>query len=197
MELLFVVLTAGWIYIARVLDVSFGTLRLVAIVRDRPFAAWVLGFFEVLIWLAASAQVLTSILTDPYGLVYAMAYAFGFATGNSVGLMIERKLAIGDRTLQILTRRGEAVREYLDETTYEATTYPCYTKSGPLEGMMLVVRRKHVEPILRKVREIDPEVVTMVEDVREIRKAGMQISPINPLTTLIPRTGWRAMTKKK
>ncbi len=197
MELLFVVLTATWIFFARVLDVSFGTLRLVAIVRDRPFAAWVLGFFEVLIWLAASAQVLATVFTDPYGVVYATAYAFGFATGNSVGLMIERKLAIGDRTIHILTRKGDDVREYLDDENYDATTFPCYTKTGPLEGMMLTVRRKHVEPILRKVRELDPDVVTLVEDVREVRKAGMQISPVNPLSTLVPRTGWRALVKKK
>jgi uncharacterized protein YebE (UPF0316 family) len=184
---IYVILTALWIFFARVADVSFGTLRLISIVRDRPLESWLFGLLEVSIWLAASAHVLTSVFSDSFGFIYAAAYIFGFATGNIVGLFIERKLAIGFRAIQILTKNGEAISNYLDSKGLDFTTYPCHTKSGTLEGVNLVIKRRQVGEVLRDVKLLDPDILYMVGEIKEFHKTTNQLnSPAR----------WRMLLKK-
>lgn len=84
-----VVITCLVIIIARITDVALGTLRTVFVVQGRRGIAWIVGFFEILIWVVVVSKVIAS-LTEP---VYAFAYALGYATGNYVGITLEGWLA--------------------------------------------------------------------------------------------------------
>jgi len=93
-------LQSGWfqwvvlpllIFVARILDVTLMTLRIVFSAQGRRSIAPIVGFFEVLIWILAISQIMRN-LTNP--LTY-IAYAAGFAAGNYMGLFIEQKLAMG------------------------------------------------------------------------------------------------------
>ena len=58
------VLSALLIFSMRVVDVSFGTLRIVTLVQGRRLAAGGLGFVESLMWVLAASQVIGN-LDDP------------------------------------------------------------------------------------------------------------------------------------
>ena len=79
------------IFIARVCDVSIGTMRIIFISRGAKILAPLLGFFEILIWLVAIGKVMQNL----DNIACYVAYAGGFATGNFVGIRIEEKLAMG------------------------------------------------------------------------------------------------------
>jgi hypothetical protein len=70
------------IFVARILDVSLGTVRLVFVSRGFKFLAPLVGFFEVLIWILAMGQIMQH-LTNP---VCYIAYAGGVSDG-----VVERK----------------------------------------------------------------------------------------------------------
>ena len=76
------------VFLARVLDVSIGTVRTITVVRGYRLLATVLGFFEVIIWVMAAGQVLTNL----HHWYLVISWAGGFATGNAVGMWIEGKL---------------------------------------------------------------------------------------------------------
>ena len=78
------------IFLARICDVSIGTLRMMFLMSGRRQTATLLGFFESLIWLIAISQILQNV-THPISYI---AYAAGFATGIFVGMMIEERLAV-------------------------------------------------------------------------------------------------------
>ena len=80
---------------ARIVDVSLGTLRTVAVVRGQVMEASALGFFEILIWVLAISKVMTT-LDNPLNVI---GYAAGFALGNAVGILIEQKLAFAGRVM--------------------------------------------------------------------------------------------------
>jgi len=61
------------IFLARVLDVTLGTMRIISVSRGRRVLAPVLGFFEVIIWLVAMGQIVRN-LTNPF---YYVAYGAG------------------------------------------------------------------------------------------------------------------------
>ena len=48
------------IFLARILDVSLGTIRIIFISRDLKYFAPFIGFFEVLIWLLVIRQIMLS-----------------------------------------------------------------------------------------------------------------------------------------
>jgi uncharacterized protein YebE (UPF0316 family) len=66
------------ILIARIIDVSLGTIRMIFITKGEKLLASGLGFFEVLIWLVAITRIMNN-LTNVYAYI---AYATGFASRN-------------------------------------------------------------------------------------------------------------------
>src|SRR3989344_2215893 len=89
------------IFIARILDVSIGTVRVIFINRGYKYIAPALGFVEVSIWLLAIRQVMTHL----DNVVGFLAYALGFAAGTFVGIVIEEKLSIGKVVIRIVTKK--------------------------------------------------------------------------------------------
>ena len=79
------------IFLARIADVSIGTIRIVMVAKGQKMIAPILGFFEVLIWLLAISKIMQNL--DNW--VCYVAYGAGFATGNYIGMIIEEKLAMG------------------------------------------------------------------------------------------------------
>ena len=93
--------TMVYIFFARILDVSIGTMRIVLISRGYRYVAPLLGFVEVLIWLTAISKALAS-LESAYSY---LIYAAGFAAGNYVGMLLEAKLPFGYKSLRVITTK--------------------------------------------------------------------------------------------
>ena len=89
------------IFLARVVDVAIGTLRIIFVSKGMKYLAPILGFFEVFIWLVAIGQIMQNLTNW----VNYVAYSAGFATGNFIGMFIESKLAMGLVSLRIITER--------------------------------------------------------------------------------------------
>jgi uncharacterized protein YebE (UPF0316 family) len=99
-------LGAGMIFLLRVLDMTLDTLRVLVVMRGRKPIAWVLGFFQALIFVVA----ISSVLKDLSNPLLIIGYAAGFATGNVVGMWIEERLAIGHTHMSIVSSRlGSAI----------------------------------------------------------------------------------------
>lgn len=93
------------IVVARITDVSLGTLRTMNVMQGRRGVAWILGFCEILIWVFAVSKVIGN-LQQP---AYAIAYALGFATGNYVGMTFEKWIALGEQVVRVFTRAGAQI----------------------------------------------------------------------------------------
>ena len=86
------------IFIARLCDVSLGTIRIIFVSKGFKYLAPIIGFFEMLIWLFAVREIFQHL--DNF--VYYLAYAGGFGVGNFVGIYIENKLSIGIEIIRII-----------------------------------------------------------------------------------------------
>ena len=97
----YTLLTGLLIFLARIADVSIGTVRVIVTVQGRSVIAFFLGICELLIWITVVSTVIHKIDAHP---ILALFYAFGYATGNVVGISLERKLALGFIILRVITR---------------------------------------------------------------------------------------------
>ena len=125
----FVLLMCLGIILARITDVSLGTLHTMFVVQGRRKLAWVLGFFEILIWVVVVSKVIQN-LSEP---AYAVAYALGYATGNVVGITMENWLAYGEQVIRVFTRKGETIATQLRGEGFRVTTFAGEEGDGPVD----------------------------------------------------------------
>lgn len=160
-------LGAGMIFLLRVLDMTLDTLRVLVVMRGRKPIAWVLGFFQALIFVVA----ISSVLKDLSNPLLIIGYAAGFATGNVVGMWIEERLAIGHTHMSIVSSRlGTAIAERMREEGFAVTEIPARGKDGMVTLLNLSVLRRYVAKVHQIVNQIDPTAFITAEDVRPVRR---------------------------
>jgi len=182
-----VLLTGIAILLARIVDVSLGTLRTISIIQGRTWVSFWLGFVEIIIWLWVISTVIPQVREIP---ILAIFYAFGFASGNMVGIRIERWLAFGHIIIRVISKDYyKEMAETIRRAGFAVTTFQGEGLSGPVIELYIVCRRKHLREILRMVQAIEPGAFYITEQVGEVSKIYRPI--------LTPITGWRAILKKK
>ncbi|MCX6078523.1 MAG: DUF2179 domain-containing protein [Chloroflexi bacterium] len=151
----------------RVTDMSMDTLRVLFVMRGRKGIAWVLGFFQSMIYIMAITTVLSQ-LKNPLNII---GYAAGFATGNVIGMLIEERLAIGHIHLWIISPRlGVVMAQVLRDQGYGVTEISARGKDGMVSVLSVSVLRKDVRHVETLVHQKDPEAFMTSEDVRPVRR---------------------------
>ena len=151
------------IFVARLTDVTIGTLRLIFTARGFRQIAPVLGFFEVLIWIVAMSQIMRYADNWPSYL----AWAGGFAAGNYTGLKIEERLALGYLLLRVITALpADDLMEALRARGFGVTLLGARGSQGDVSVLFTLIKRKNLSDALALVHAHNPHAFYTIEDVR-------------------------------
>lgn len=151
------------IFIARIFDVSLGTIRVIFISRGFKFLAPALGFFEVLIWLMVIRHILLN-LANPLGFI---AYAAGFAAGTFTGIIIEGKLSVGKVIIRIHTKRcSKELLKALRKAGYSVTSIDAENNYGKIKVLYAVIRRQSLPRVVEMIKKYNHSAFYSIEDVR-------------------------------
>ncbi|TGK08168.1 DUF2179 domain-containing protein [Leptospira selangorensis] len=152
------------IYLARMTDVSIGTVRIILISRERKILAAMLGFIEVLLWLI----VITQIMRNLSNVLCYIAYAGGFATGTFLGMVVEEKLALGHSLIRIIVpEKGEEIVQNLAQAGYRTTTLEAQGARGPVKVILSLLRRKEIPIVLGILKNTAPGAFYTIENARK------------------------------
>jgi uncharacterized protein YebE (UPF0316 family) len=155
------------IFMARICDVSIGTLRIIFVSKGKRNIAPVLGFFEVLIWITAISKIMENL--DNY--VNFIAYAAGFATGNFVGMIIEEKLAIGILMIRVFAHeRGQELVQILNGRGYGATVVQAHGARENIDLIYSIVKRNELADVLDIISQCNPKAFYTIEDVKAVNE---------------------------
>ena len=158
-------LLAPLIFFARVADVSLGTFRTIVVFRGHKLLASFIGFFEIIIWLVAAAQVLTNL--DQWYL--ALAYAGGFAVGNFVGMWIESSFAIGNELVRCISFNRDVLAEKIRNAGFKVASLDGdMGEDNPVELLFIIEKRRKVPSLIRLIKELDQTAVYSVSDVKSV-----------------------------
>jgi len=160
------------IFCSRIMDVSFGTLRIIFVARGKKTLAPLLGFFEVLIWLV----VITSIMKFADTWICYIAYAAGYATGNYVGMLLEEKLAIGILSVRIFAPddKAELLAKTLSDKGYGVTRVRGSGKLSDTNILHCIIRRKEYDDIISIINKIDGSLFYYAEELRHVNNGIFQ-----------------------
>lgn len=155
------------IFLARICDVSIGTLRIIFVSKGKRNIAPILGFFEVLIWIAAISKIMENL--DNY--INFIAYAAGFATGNFVGMIIEEKLAMGILMIRIFAyEKGNELVQTLNQKGFGATVVEAHGARENIDLIYTIVKRNELVNVLEVISLINPNAFYTIEDVKAVNE---------------------------
>jgi uncharacterized protein YebE (UPF0316 family) len=155
------------IFIARIADVSIGTVRLIFISRGLKYLAPAIGFFEVLIWLLAIGQIMKN-LSNP---VCYIAFAGGFATGNFIGIWIAEKLSLGVVLIRVITKHDSSeLMDHLKYGEYGVTSVDGRGAKGNVKVVFTIVPRREVPSVVELIKKFDHKAFYSIEEVGFVEK---------------------------
>lgn len=151
------------IFLAEMCVVTLGTLRIIFIARGNKILAPLLGFFEVLIWLFAISQVMQNLGSG----ICFVAFALGFTLGNFLGILIEKKLALGMAVVRIITNRpAHALIQQLRAASFGVTCVDGRGATGPVQIVMTVVKRRQLDAVFDMIEEHHPHAFYAVDELQ-------------------------------
>jgi len=161
------------IFLARILDVSIGTLRLIFVSKGFKFYAPILGFFEVIIWLLAIGQIMQHL--DNF--MCYLAYGLGFATGNYIGIYLDEKLSIGTVLVRVVPKKDTTnLIKHMREREFGASLVDIEGMTGKLKMIFAIVKRKNLKELLGLIQEHNPHAFITIEDVKTAKEGYFRYS---------------------
>lgn len=156
------------ILIARVMDVSLDTIRVIMVAKGYRRLAPFIGFFQVLIWIITISRIMANL----ENWTTYIGYAGGFALGTYVGMKIEEGLALGYELIRVVTRAdASSLIKELIEKGYHITFIDGKGRDGKVGILFIVHKRKVIREIIGLIKKFNPNAFYTVEDVRFVSGA--------------------------
>ena len=156
-------LTPLLIFAAEVCVCTICTIRIIFVARGYKYLAPVFGFFEIILWLFAIQQVMTNLSNWHCSL----AFALGFTLGNLLGIVVEKKLAMGTVIVRVITHRDAfELIEQLRAANFGVTCVEGQGGSGRVQIVMTVVKRRQLREVVALIDEHHPNAFYAVDDVQ-------------------------------
>ncbi|WP_052137670.1 DUF2179 domain-containing protein [Campylobacter sputorum] len=166
------------ICLARIIDVTLGTVRIILVSKGKKIIAPILGFFEILIWLIAITQVMAHL----DGWQNYIAYALGFALGNLFGILLEEKLALGHVVVRIIPKiKAVNLAKMLRNSGYSVSMINANGNEGDINILFVVIKRCEIDNILPLIKENNPWAFYTIEDLRYANLNMINV-PVNQST---------------
>ena len=142
-------------------------MRIIFVARGKRNLAPILGFFEVLIWIVVISQLVQN-LESPTAYI---GYAAGFAAGNYFGMWLEDKMALGTYILRLITNEEpDELIQRLRDLGFGVTNVRGEGKTGEVNMIYTIVKRRDVEQVLAIIHEMKPNAFVSMEEVRSTEK---------------------------
>jgi uncharacterized protein YebE (UPF0316 family) len=154
------------VFLARILDVSLGTVRTMFTVKNKNVLASLIGFVEVLIWFLIVKEALNS---NENGIYIAITYSLGFAAGTYIGGYLADILITGNITLQVFTNNLELVNA-IRKNGYAVSAVECkgYDKEISKEMLYINVNKKKEKELKKIIHKNDKDAFVIVNETKYV-----------------------------
>jgi len=151
------------VFLAETCVCTICTVRTIFIARGKKGLASLLGFFEVSTWLFAITKVMQNLnRVDCF-----LAFVIGFTLGNFLGILLEKKVALGRVVIQLTTRKeASGLVEELRSAGYGVTTQEARGATGPVQVVFTVIPRRELDGLVALLLEFDRDAFYSVHDLQ-------------------------------
>ncbi len=160
--------TCIYIFFARIIDVSLGTVRTVLIVKGKKLPACFIAFFEVFVWFLVAREALN---TDINSFLIPIFYAAGYAMGTYIGSCISSKL---DSLIMVLvitnqTKINKLIKEIRDKG-FGVSNIDLKNTTKEKKGLLLIqLNKKSLNNLTKIIRMIDDNAFVIINETKYVQ----------------------------
>jgi uncharacterized protein YebE (UPF0316 family) len=155
------------IFLARIVDVSLSTVRMLLVVRGRRYLAAATGVMEATVHVAVLSRIVTNV-RDPWRI---LAYGLGFASGTLLGRVLEERLSMGHVSLQVIPHEDsqDELLAAMRTMGYGVTVLEGRGMTGPKMVMLVSADRKTLPRLTSLIEEFSPGCFITVLETRAVQ----------------------------
>jgi len=144
------------VFLSILVQVLFGTVRLIMMVKNKKILTVVIGFFESAIAIAIAITVVSQAIKEGMNLYMVFSYAAGFALGLYIGMLISQLLSRDILSINVISRTHcKQIEETLREKGFGVTSYNGNGKDGDLQMLNIICNKKCLKGLKDSVKKID------------------------------------------
>lgn len=153
------------IFLARIIDVSISTFRMMIMVRRKSVLTPILAFCEVFVWFIAARKALN---TNIDSILIPIFYSLGYATGTYLGGWLSRKFIKNVNSIEVTTSRNNTkLIHALRREGYGVSVISLKNNYRDKKDLILVdVKSKNTQETIELIKEIDPKAFIVVKDTK-------------------------------
>jgi uncharacterized protein YebE (UPF0316 family) len=157
------------ILMARIMDVSMDTIRVIMVAKGYRNYAPFIGFFQSLIWVITISRVMVNL----ENWTAYIGYAGGFALGTYVGMRIEEKIALGHELIRVITKSDATeLIENLRKDGYPVTHVNGQGRDGEVAILFIILKRRTIQHVVEIINAYNPKAFYTIEDMRFVRDSN-------------------------
>ena len=140
---------------ARILDVSLGTIRTIIMVKGNSLKCAFIAFFEVFVWFIVAREALN---TEHISLWIAISYSAGYATGTYIGSKLSNIFIKGNTTCKVITSKATKNNiKLLRDKGYALTILDIKDYYDGIKKRMLLIEINNtkIKELSKLIRKID------------------------------------------
>ncbi len=157
------------IFLARIADVSLGTIRTNYSVRGKTLLAGIIGFFEIFIWFLIVKEALNS---DINSIWIVISYSAGYATGTILGTYISNTLINSLISVEVMTT--EASKENITKIRNEGfgvsvvETKNTYNEEDA-NILFITLNSRNLNHLKKIIKDIDEKAFIVISETKIVQ----------------------------
>ena len=157
------------IFLARIVDVSLGTIRTVMTIKRKTLIASFIAFVEVFIWFVIAKEAL-NMPVDSF--LIPFAYSLGYASGTFIGSFISNNLVNDDVYLEIIINENDYhIIDKIRKLGYGLSIIDLKKGYNDENKQMLLIqtKRKLVNKLIRDIKKDIDYSFMIINEVQKVK----------------------------
>lgn len=164
------IFTCLYIFGARLVDVTLGTIRTVLIVKGKKLPAALIAFIEVFVWFMVAREALN---TEIDSLLIPIFYAGGYATGTLLGSWVSNTFLDGLIGVQVIVKRKN-LSPLVDEIRNKGFGVSIVDLKNDYEGekkdlLIIQINKKSLKILTKIIRTTEPDAFVVINETKYVQ----------------------------
>ncbi len=157
------------IFLARIADVTLGTLRTIYTVKGKTITAGLIAFVEVFIWFIIAREALN---TDLKSIWIVIAYSGGYATGTILGTFIANNFVNSLISIEVITTKAtieniNKIREQGYGVSVVNTVENIQENHNKI--LYITLNSRNLDKLKKIIKTIDPNAFIVIKETKIVQ----------------------------
>ena len=156
------------IFLARIVDVSLGTIRTIMTIKRKTLIASIIAFVEVFIWFVIAKEA----LNIPINTIWIpFAYSLGYASGTFIGSFISNNIVNDEIILQVIINKNNYVIDNIRKKGYRVSVIELNNSYDDKNKELLLIqtKRRKLNDLIKYIKENTNHAFMLVNEVKRTK----------------------------